>query len=161
MRLHGGVRLGLIVGLVLASGPAAAGARIVDGLATVQDDGSLRVGGETVRLYGVYLPADAPVNCRFAIRPPRCATQPVLALEYKIKGFVRCEIVGASGDALAGYCSVPGRDLFGPRLDLGAAMIGEGWALATAEAPRRYRVLQERARAQEAGLWGDKIINFR
>ena len=35
---------------------ATAGARVLDGLAIVQADGSLRVAGETVYLYGIYLP---------------------------------------------------------------------------------------------------------
>ena len=155
------VLLGLVVLALWAPAAFAADRRVVDGLATVQTDGSLHVGGETVWLYGVYFPADAPTTCRFAIRPPRCAARSVLALDYKVTGFVHCEIVGTIGDALAGFCSVAGRDPFGPRQDLGAAMIRDGWVLATPDAPPRYRALEGLARSREAGLWGDKIVNFR
>ena len=42
--------------LGLACPSASAANRIIDGLAIVQADGSLRVAGETVYLWGVYLP---------------------------------------------------------------------------------------------------------
>ena len=41
---------------LLVPGRVDADTRVLDGLAIVQADGSLRVSGETVFLYGVYLP---------------------------------------------------------------------------------------------------------
>ena len=65
-----------IVALCLAvAAPAAlAAGRVVDGLAIVQADGSLRLGGETVWLYGTYIP-DIEPTCQFVVRPPRCAAR--------------------------------------------------------------------------------------
>jgi hypothetical protein len=85
----------------------------------------------------------------------------VLALDFLVTGFVRCEIVRRGGGGLEGICTVAGRDLFGPREDLGAALVLDGWALATAAAPEEYHALEALARSREAGLWGDKIVNFR
>ena len=151
--------LGLAV--IVAAHAAAATPRLLEGLANVQTDGSLHVGGEKVWLYGTVLPAEQPTTCRFAIRPPFCAARSVLALDYLVKGFVHCEIVAARAGALFGICTVAGRDLFGPRLDLGAAMIRDGWARAAPGAPAFYQGLEDQARTQQTGLWGDRIINFR
>ena len=156
-------RSALVAGTLLLEGASvgAANRPVVDGLATVQQDGSLHVGGETVRLFGTYIPVIEP-TCRFVVRPPRCAARSVLALDFLVTGFVRCEIVRRGGSGgLEGICTVAGRDLFGPREDLGAALVLDGWALATAAAPERYHALEALARSREAGLWGDKIVNFR
>jgi hypothetical protein len=146
--------------VALAAGHATAvHARVLDGLAIVQDDGSLHVGGEKVWLFGAYLPIDGR-QCQFAIRPPRCAARSVLALNNLVTGFVRCEIVGGGEDGLAGICTTSGRLLFGPREDLAAQLILDGWALATPDAPDQYRAFEALARTHEAGLWAG-IANFR
>jgi hypothetical protein len=44
---------------------------------------------------------------------------------------------------------------------LGAALVLDGWALATPAVPARYHALEALVRSREAGLWGDKIVNFR
>jgi endonuclease YncB( thermonuclease family) len=155
-------RSALVAGTLLlgSASVGAAGRPVVDGLATVQPDGSLRVGGETVRLFGTYIP-DIEPTCRFAVRPPRCAARSVLALDFMVTGFVRCEILRDGGTGPEGICTVAGRYLFGPREDLGAELILDGWALATRDAPEEYHALEALARSREAGLWGDKIVNFR
>jgi endonuclease YncB( thermonuclease family) len=156
-------RSALAAGTLLLGGASvrAADRPVVDGLATVQRDGSLHVGGETVRLFGTYIP-DIEPTCRFVVRPPRCAARAVLALDFLVTGFVRCEIVRrGGGGGLEGICTAAGRDLFGPREDLGATLVLDGWALATAAAPEEYHALEALARSREAGLWGDKIVNFR
>jgi hypothetical protein len=84
----------------------AAGQPVVDGLATVQRDGSLHVTGETVRLFGAYIPVIEP-TCRFVVRPPRCAARSALALDFLVTGFVRCEIVRRGGPGRKGSAPWP------------------------------------------------------
>ena len=60
-----------------------------------------------------------------------------------------------------GVCTQAGRELFGPREDIGATMVSRGWALAAEDAPPQYRALKSLARSRELGLWGPKILNLR
>ena len=155
-------RLGAIIMALfaLAAPSAAMAARVVDGLAMVQTDGSLRVGGENVYLWGIYLPR-LDRTCSTFVRPPRCGSSPVLVLGNLVDGFVRCEIVREGHGAVQGVCTQAGRELFGPREDIGATMISRGWALAAEDAPPQYRALESLARSRELGLWGPKILNLR
>ena len=57
--------------------------------AIVQDDGSLRVQGKTIRLYGIYLPAAAH-GCRSDFRPPFVRRSRGARAQDLIRGFVRC-----------------------------------------------------------------------
>lgn len=140
--------------------PAALAGRVIDGLAVVQADGSLSVGGERVFLWGVYLP-HLERTCSTYVRPPRCGAPSILILDNLVDGFVRCEVVREGRDAVQGVCTQRGRDLFGPREDIAATLISRGWALAADEAPPQYRALESLARSREVGLWGPKILNLR
>lgn len=148
--------------LLAAAGPASAqGSQVVDGLAIVRDDGVLAVGGREVRLFGILVP-QLERTCRTLIRPPVCAPKAVLVLKAKADGFVRCEIVRRGSDGVAeGVCSVRGRDLFGPRQDLGAYLLQEGFALAAPEAPPTYHALERLAQTRELGLWSDQFLRLR
>ena len=133
---------------------------VIDGLAIVQADGSLRLGGETVWLYGTEIPLLVR-TCTSVVRPPRCGDRSVLVLANMIDGFVRCEIIRRRGSAYEGFCTQAGRDLFGPRDDIAAQLILRGWALAADDAPSRYRAYEAIAQSRDAGLWGNKIVNIR
>jgi endonuclease YncB( thermonuclease family) len=141
--------------LLVAAPPGGRAAEVVDGLATVQGDGSLRVGGQTVRLRGVYLP-DADPACRSLTRSAPCSSRAVRALQGKASGFVRCGLVRGGGGVLQGTCTVPGPDRFGPGEDLAAWLIERGWAMTTPDAPARYYSLEALARSRGAGLWADR-----
>jgi hypothetical protein len=145
---------------MLAPAQAIAATRVLDGLAIVQADGSLRVDGETVYLYGVYLPR-LERTCRTFLRPPRCGAPSVLVLDDLVDGFVRCQVVRQGRDAVQGICTQAGPDLFGPREDIAATLVQNGWALAAENAPPQYRVLEALARSREVGLWGPKVFNLR
>jgi endonuclease YncB( thermonuclease family) len=155
-----------MLGLALAAGPqpaamAQSGGRFVDGLAIVLDDGTLRVGGTRVRLFGIYLPSFER-TCRTVIRPAECAPKAALVLKDKVSGFIRCELVHRGPDGiLEGLCGQRTRDLFGPREDLGAFLVQEGFALASPTAPAEYFALERLAESRELGLWGNKFLNFR
>ena len=152
---------GTAAGLLPAGGPARAAGEVVDGLARVQGDGSLSINGRTVYLYGVYIPVDDR-TCRSSIRPPRCAAKAVLVLDGMVSGFVRCEIVReAGGEALEGVCTMRGDDAFGPRDDLAARMLQEGFALVRPDAPAAYVALERLAQSQQRGLWSSGILNVR
>ena len=138
--------LAVLVALSLAS--AAAAAPEIVSYAIVQDDGTLRVAGRTIRLFAVYIPASGPI-CRTAVRPVRCAPRAALALDFRIGArFVRCRRVGARPDgSLDAVCRVDAEDL-------GAYLIARGLALARPEAPFAYAALERIARTRRLGLWG-------
>lgn len=139
----------LLVGAVC--GPAAAQELV--GHAIVRSDGSLLINEQVVRLDGIYLP---PTNrqCRDWIRPVRCDSRAVLALDFKAQGFVRCFPQSRNTDgSLNAVCYVD-RTSFDPGEDLGAYLIERGWALALPHAPFEYHALEKIAIAQEVGVWG-------
>ena len=140
--------LALAVALGAEGKPAAAAA--VTGYALVQQDGSLRIAGRTVRLFGIYIP---PTNrqCRTFIRPVKCAPRAVLELDFQLRGFARCERVRRNADAsIDAVCRIKGTDL-------AAWMLQHGWAVALPEAPFEYVTLERIARAQERGIWGFQV----
>src|SRR3954465_2658553 len=83
---------------------AMAGARVLDGLAIVQDDGSLSLDGEKGWLHGALIPLLVRA-CPSIERPPRCGSRSVLVLANLVTGFVRCQIVRQHPDALEGVCT--------------------------------------------------------
>src|SRR5688572_8600363 len=69
-----GLSLGVFVAGSLAFSVIAIAAEIVS-YAIVQDDGSLRVRGKTIRLFGIYMPRTER-NCRSDFSPPLCGNRP-------------------------------------------------------------------------------------
>ena len=147
------------LGLILGPGPAVAD-EIVS-YAIVQDDATMKVQGKRIRLFGVH-PVDLRRFCDDTFRPARCQTRAAVALASKIQGFVRCNPQTRYGDGTIGaFCSVDGRGVLDPPVDLGAYLIREGWAVARPEAPFEYHTLEKIARANRRGVWGfqaDQII---
>ncbi len=144
--------LALLIALVAVQAPAQAEIRR---LAFVQDDGTLAIGGLTVRLHGIYIP---PTNrvCRTAIRPVRCASRAVLQLDLRVDRFVACDRVARHADGSeSAVCRVRDRNSpLGPRVDLSAWMLYHGWAVALPGAPFEYLVLERIARERDRGIWG-------
>jgi endonuclease YncB( thermonuclease family) len=152
--------VGLIAAILLLAPPLAAGE--FRGNAFVQDDATLKVAGRIVRLHGIYVPPSGQ-SCETRIRPAQCASRAALALDFRIQGFVRCRETGTFTDgSVEAVCSVDGGSINAPRIDLGAWLIAEGWAVASPAAPFEY-VAQERiARTRGLGVWGfpaDRIIS--
>ena len=119
--------------------------------AIVRDDGTLRVRGRTIRLFGIYIP---PTNrsCRRFERPLKCASRAALALDFK-KGanFVHCEPKLNNDDGtLTAICRVKGEDL-------SAYLLERGWAVALPDAPFEYQTLEQIARRRGFGVWGIPI----
>ena len=154
-------RLALAALLALAATIGRAEADIVS-YAIIQDDGSLRVRSRTIRLYGIYIPQTGRV-CRTSIRPVRCGSEAVLALHFRIQGFVRCKPVTRNRDrSIFAVCYVDGRgSVLEPDEDLGAYLLRQGLAVARPEAPFEYVALERIARAQRRGIWSDGLRRVR
>jgi hypothetical protein len=132
-----------------------------EGLAIVRDDGSLRIGARVVVLHGIYL-APTERQCRDWLRPVRCAPRGVLALDFKVRGFITCDPVGEDSEGrIHARCWVD-RTGLDPGEDLGAYLIQQGWALALPNAPFEYHAMERIAHARGLGVWGwqaDSIID--
>jgi endonuclease YncB( thermonuclease family) len=140
--------------------PVGAQPESIRSYASVQDDGRLQVGRYLVRLNGIYIP-QTERTCRSWISPVRCADRAVLALDFKISGFVQCFPVARLRDgALDATCYV-GRTAFDDGEDLSAYLLRRGWALALPDAPFEYHALEKIARHRGLGVWGipaDRIL---
>jgi endonuclease YncB( thermonuclease family) len=138
-----------------------AGASEIESYAIVQDDGSLRVRGKTIRLFGVYMPSTAR-GCRSDFNPPLCGNRSVRALKTRIRGFVRCYPQAQLSDgSLSAVCYVDGDSSTEPPIDLGAWLIEQGMAVAGPGAPFEYQTLERIAAVNRRGVWGfqvDQII---
>jgi endonuclease YncB( thermonuclease family) len=149
----------LLLGIALAQ-DAVAAADIVS-YAIVQDDATLRVRGQTIRLYGVYV-ADLRSFCDSTFRPARCQTRAAVALASRIQGFVRCvPQVRYRDRSIGAFCSVRGTGTPSRQIDLGGYLIEQGWAVALPQAPFAYHTLEEIAKVNGRGVWGfqaDRII---
>lgn len=145
---------GAVLVASLAAAPAAAEVR---SYAIVQDDGSLLVRGQIMRLYGVVIPLGGRY-CQGWMGPARCrSSTAALALDFRIRGFVRCEPVEQYADGSVGaFCSV-GSARLGDDEDLGAYLISRGHAFAAPWAPYEYAILQELAKVNRRGLWGGAL----
>lgn len=126
---------------------SAAHAADISGNAFINDDGSLRVDGRTIYLYGIHIPA-TDQNCRTNERPVRCGSRAKLALEFKIADFVHCDPTERRPDGtFTGLCRSGG-------IDLSAYLLERGWAMALPDAPFDYVALERIASRRGVGVWG-------
>jgi endonuclease YncB( thermonuclease family) len=149
--------------LTMVPGPcgraAAAAAATIRSYAIVQADATLRVQGKTIRLFGLYIPPTER-GCVTVLRPPRCGSRTVRALELKIRGFVECLPQQRYTDgSLGAICYVNEGSILDPPVDLGAWLIEQGLAVAGPDAPFEYGVLEEIARTNGRGVWGFQVDN--
>ncbi len=146
-----------VISLILVvSLPVVAGAEVRTSYAFINDDASLRVEKKDIHLYGIHIPASSQ-NCRTRQQPPVCGSRAVLALEFKVKSFVRCEIVSNNPDgSLTGQCWV-NYSHFEEGDDLSAYLLERGWAVALPDAPVSYHALEKIARSRGMGMWGIAI----
>lgn len=143
---------GLLLNLVLAFlDVQAVQAEEISSYAFVQDDGSLRVSGRTIRLFGIYIPPTAQA-CRRFERPVVCAPQAALALDFKIGAdFVHCAPNSMNDDgSITALCRAGGHDL-------SAYLLERGWALALPDAPFEYAALEKIANRKGVGVWGFSV----
>jgi endonuclease YncB( thermonuclease family) len=129
--------------------------------ARVNDDGSLRIKGKTIHLHGIHIPRTNR-TCSGNRMPPVCGSRASVALDFKIDGFVRCEILEKNKDgSLVGWCRVKASH-FDSGEDLSAYLLKKGWAVAIPGAPIEYQTLEKIAQSRHFGVWGmpvDRIIS--
>lgn len=143
---------------VLPTGPVSA--REISSYARVNEDGSLRINNQTIHLAGIHIP-ETGNTCQTWRNPPLCGSRAVVALESKIDGFVRCEILSRNEDrSLNGWCRVRVSH-FDEGEDLAAYLLRMGWAVALPNASVEYQTLEKIARSRGLGIWGipvDRIV---
>jgi len=146
------VILTVLLATVFVSSPHVV-ARELTHYAFVNDDGTLRIKRKTIHLYGIHIPRSSN-DCRIHQYPPVCASRAALALEFKAKRFVRCEIISENPDkSLIGWCRV-NYSRFDVGEDLSAYLLERGWAVALPDAPVEYHALERIARSRGVGVWG-------
>jgi endonuclease YncB( thermonuclease family) len=128
--------------------------------AHVNEDGTLRINGNTIHLYGIHIPRTNR-TCRSNRLPTVCGSRASLALDFKIDGFVRCEIKRELDDgSVEGWCRVK-VSRFDEGEDLSAYLLEQGWAVALPNAPFEYQTLEKIAQSRQVGVWGmpvDRIV---
>jgi endonuclease YncB( thermonuclease family) len=150
--IGGCLAISLVLGL--SSSTSVLAASPIRNFAIVQDDGSLRVQGQTIRLFGTHIPRTGR-RCESRLRPIKCGSRAALALELIIRGFVTCHPQGRYRDrSISAICYVEHGSIVDPPLDLGAWLIEKGLAVASPEAPFEYVTLERIAQAQNRGIWG-------
>ncbi len=134
----------------------------ITGYALVQDDGSLKVDGRLIRLYGIYIPPTG-VTCRSFIWPRPCAPRAALALDFKIQGFVSCHEVAVNEDGTISAICQNNYTSVSKGEDLAAYLLQQGWAVALPGAPFIYHALERIARHKGFGIWGfpQDIIRYK
>jgi endonuclease YncB( thermonuclease family) len=149
----------VLIGITASTTPAVTAADII-GAATVREDGSLRIRGQTVWLFGIYVPPTSR-KCSGFLRPVRCGGRVALALDFKIQGFVYCWKIGENLDAsISAICHVRRTSGSGSD-DLAAYLLVEGLALALPGAPFEYVALERIAQTQGRGVWGFTVDRIR
>ena len=146
----------LLASLVLFCAHSAA--REISSSARVNDDGTLRINGKTVHLYGIHIPKTGRTCSKNKI-PPFCASRAAIALDFKISGFVRCEVINRNNDgSIVGWCRVNASS-FSEGEDLSAYLLEYGWAVALPDASIEYQTLEKIARSRQIGVWGIPVDN--
>ena len=143
----------LLTGLLLAAGAQASLPYEISSYVRVNDDSSLRIKNKTVHLHGIHIPATNR-SCRTTSIPPVCGSRAAVALDFKIDGFVRCELLQRNPDgSYMGHCRV-NVSSFDEGDDLSAYLLERGWAVALPNAPIEYQTLEKIARSRGIGVWG-------
>lgn len=120
----------------------------ISGYGFVNDDGTLRIRGRTIHLYGIHIPETDRI-CKTNFRPPRCGTRAAVALKFQLShGWPHCEQTKRNQDrSVTAKCLVDGTDL-------SAYLLRYGWAVALPDAPIEYQTLEKIARSRGFGVWG-------
>ena len=124
----------------------------LSGKADVIDADTIKINGIPIRLYGIDAP-EGRQTCQRDGRSYPCGKQSIKWLVDLIAGKpVHCELLERDdfGRFLA-VCSVDD-------VELNAAMVSQGWALAFVKYSNRYVPQQKRAEMANLGLWAGSFI---
>jgi endonuclease YncB( thermonuclease family) len=142
----------LLVFLSLSTSTGQA-AEVIAGRASVIDGDTIEIRGERIRLFGI----DAPETGQHCMdgegKPYRCGQKAALVLDSRIgEGVVTCEVQDTDRyRRKVAICRVFGEDL-------GAWMVGLGWAVAYRSFTTRYVPAEQLAQNTKAGLWAGKFV---
>jgi endonuclease YncB( thermonuclease family) len=135
----------------MATAPWAMADPEISSFAFVQEDGSLKVAGYLIHLYGIYIPPTEQA-CSTFIRPIPCGPRASLALDFKISGdFVHCQPRATNPDGSLTASCRSGNE------DLSEWMLQSGWAVALPDAPFEYFTMERIAHSRGIGIWGIPI----
>ncbi len=121
------------------------------GKARVIDGDTLEIAGQRIRLLGIDAP-DSDQSCWAGATVWACGREATFALAYETgRHWVTCREKARDGDGAAYVCTVGNRDL-------GARMVGAGWALAVGGVAAAYAGEEKAARAARRGLWRGEFV---
>src|SRR3954471_16275507 len=143
-----------MLGLAVATAsPGSAAPEIIAGRATVIDGDTLEIRGERIRLFGIDAPESGQMCLDSKGQSYRCGQKAALVLDAQIgEGVVTCERKGTDPyGRMVAVCRVFGEDL-------GAWMVGLGWALASRADSTRYVAAEELARSRGLGMWAGQFM---
>lgn len=137
--------------LIAASSGLRAAEPEISSFAFVNQDGTLRISGRLIYLFGIYIPP-TDQTCYTFVRPVQCGTRASLALAFRVSGdFVRClpRSMNLDGSIVAS-CRAG-------NTDLSEWMLQRGWAVALPDAPFQYAAMEKIAQSRGIGIWGIPI----
>ena len=136
-----------------AAPPPLAPGTLVSGRAAVVSGDTLDLGGRRVRLFGIDAPELAQ-TCMLDGGSVPCGETAKAALAAMVPGkSVHCTARGDDGGGVVlAVCRVDGRDL-------GAEMVGAGWAVALPGETDAYVDEESRAGDDHRGLWGGEFLH--
>src|SRR4051812_20947236 len=132
--------------------PTWAALELIAGRAAVIDGNTLEIRGERIHLFGIDAPESGQTCLDAKGQSYRCGQKAALVLDARIEeGVVTCERKGTDryGRVVA-LCRVFGEDL-------GAWMVGLGWALASRAYSARYVPAENLARSRGLGIWAGQF----
>jgi endonuclease YncB( thermonuclease family) len=139
----------LVVLLLIAARPSpGAAAELIIGQASVVDGDTLEIRGQRIRLFGIDAPEAAQTCTDAQGGVYRCGQKAALVLDARIgDGVVTCERKDTDryGRPVA-ICRAYGEDL-------GAWLVGLGWAVALRKYSSRYVPAEELAHKRKVGMW--------
>lgn len=142
---------GMVLLACLAAAPAVAGQRGIGdgigGIASVIDGHTLVIDGQRIELFGLAAPA-AGQTCPRPAGLWHCGAAAKQQLQFwTLNRVTRCivQAIGAAGEYVA-VCYAAGKDL-------GAELVGNGYALALPDSADRYARDQATAQRHRLGLW--------
>ncbi len=141
-------RAALVAVVALLAFPAHAD---IVGKARVIDGDTLEIAGQRIRLHGIDAP-ESKQTCWVGATEWACGREAAFALAYETgMHWVTCRAKGGGGGGAAYVCTVGHRDL-------GARMVGAGWALAVGGDAAAYAGEETAARAARRGIWRGEFV---
>lgn len=143
--------LSYFLATLISAIPSLTGAAMAEtatvGLPEVIDGETVRVAGQTFRLYGVDAP-DIAQTCKIRGRTYNCGRVSMTALMDLVAG-VRIRCVPRRDRATSPILA----NCFATGYDLSEGMVHTGWALAMPRGGTKYAGIEARAKIAKRGLW--------